>query len=95
MKKIIIAVAIAVCASGALYLTQSKRVEVVNVQVEPKQEVVEKNNVSEAQRQLEEANRLLNEEEAKLLAEKSEIEKKLEDIRKVRMSFSQAPKQVQ
>lgn len=57
-----------------------------------KQEV---NNISEAQRQLDEAKKLLEEEENKLLAEIKEREGRLEEIRKVRLSFSQAPKQVE
>lgn len=48
-------------------------------------------NVSEAQKQLDEAKRLLAEEESKLLAEIKEREDRLEEIREVRLSFSQAP----
>lgn len=48
-------------------------------------------NVSEAQKQLDEAKRLLAEEEEKLLAEIATKEARLEEIREVRLSFSQAP----
>lgn len=54
---------------------------------------VEINNISEAQKQLNEAKRLLNEEEQKILGEIAERETRLEEIREVRLSFSQAPDQ--
>ena len=95
MKTIIIALVLIGVSATALYFTQSKQeyVQVPTIEIN-KEVIVEKNNVTEAQKQIEEANKLLNEEEAKLLAEKAVIETKLEDIRKVRLSFSQAPKQV-
>lgn len=66
--------------------------------VEPTQvieEVKPLDHVSEAQKQLNEAKRLLDAEEAKILAEIEEKEARLEEIREVRLSFSQAPEPVQ
>ena len=54
---------------------------------------VEVNNISEAQKQLNEAKRLLAEEEDKILAEIAERETRLEEIRAVRLSFTEAPAQ--
>jgi len=51
--------------------------------------------VLEAQKQLDEAKYLLNTEEAKILSEIDEKEARLEEIRAVRLSFSQAPGQLQ
>lgn len=58
-------------------------------------EEVQIDNVSEAQKQLNEAKRLLNDEETKILSEIATREDRLEEIREVRLSFSQAPGQVQ
>jgi len=91
MKKIIIAVGVAL-ALTALALYQ-KPVEYVAPTVETPVEVIKKDSVSEAQRQLDEAKKLLDEEETKILAEIKEKEARLEEIRKVRLSFSQAPSQ--
>ena len=51
--------------------------------------------VLEAQKQLDEAKFLLDTEEAKILSEIAAKESRLEEIRKVRLSFSQAPGQLQ
>ena len=56
--------------------------------------VVPVDNVSEAQKQLNEAKRLLDAEEQSILLEIAEKENRLEGIREVRLSFSQAPGQV-
>lgn len=56
---------------------------------------VEKSNIDKAQEQLNEAKRLLDEEEKLILAEIDEREKRLEEIREVRLSFSQAPDQAE
>jgi uncharacterized protein HemX len=55
------------------------------------EEVKPVDQVSEAQKQLNEAKRLLDSEETKILAEITEKEARLEEIREVRLSFSQAP----
>jgi len=94
MKIIIIGLSILAVAGIGIYLTQEKQVEYV-APVTAIQTVIEIDNVSEAQKQINEANRLLNEEEKELLTQKADIETKLENIRKVRLSFSQAPKQVE
>jgi len=95
MKKIIIGLAILAVAGIGIYLTQEKSVEYVAPITVVTTPIIEIDNVSEAQKQINEANRLLNEEEKELLTQKADIEAKLENIRKVRLSFSQAPKQVE
>jgi len=93
MKIIIIGLSILAVVGIGIYLTQEKQVEYVAPVTATIQTVID--NVSEAQKQINEANRLLNEEEKELLTQKADIETKLENIRKVRLSFSQAPKQVE
>ena len=93
MKIIITLLALAVIAGLAYTLSTQEPVEyVAPVQVETEGVTqVELNKIAEAQRQLDEAKRLLDEEEDALLAEIAEKELRLEEIRKVRLSFSQAP----
>lgn len=55
--------------------------------------VVEKSNVEKAREQLEEAKRLLNDEESLILAEIDAREDRLEEIREIRLSFTEAPNQ--
>lgn len=97
MSKIIIAVIIAAVGVVA-YLQFNSDVTYVAPEREiatSTPEVIELDNVSEAQKQLNEAKKLLDEEEAKILAEIADRETRLEEIREVRLSFSQAPKPVQ
>lgn len=97
MSKIIIAVIIAALGIG-VYLQLNSDVTYTAPEQEvatSTPEVIELDNVSEAQKQLNEAKKLLDEEEAKILAEIADRETRLEEIREVRLSFSQAPKPVQ
>lgn len=97
MSKIIIAVII-VAVGVTAYLQFNSDVTYVapeRVVATSTPEVIELDNVSEAQKQLNEAKKLLDEEEAKILAEIADRETRLEEIREVRLSFSQAPKPVQ
>lgn len=75
--------------------TQKPKSYTATPQVEAPKQVIQKDNVSEAQRQLNEAKKLLDDEEKSILAEIKAKEERIEEIRKVRLSFSQAPKQVE
>ncbi len=96
MKIIIAIAAFAAIGAGVYFSLNTSTTEYVS-QPEPAPvvEEVPLDQVSEAQKQLNEAKRLLDAEEAKILAEIKEKEARLEEIREVRLSFSQAPKPVQ
>lgn len=98
MSKIVIAVII-VAVGVAAYLQFNSDVTYVApekvVATSTPEVVVELDNVSEAQKQLNEAKKLLDEEEATIQEDIKKSEARLEEIRKVRLSFSQAPKQAQ
>lgn len=93
MKRTIIAAVIFSVGITTIYFT-SRPEEVSYVQptiATSTIEVVEVDNVTEAQRQLNEAKKLLDTEEQNILSEIATKETRLEEIRKVRLSFSQAP----
>jgi hypothetical protein len=95
-KQISITVLLVVSCAIGYALIHREPVEYVAPTTEIKQVIKQEvNNISEAQKQLDEAKKLLEEEENKILAEIKEREGRLEEIRKVRLSFSQAPKQVE
>lgn len=92
--KIIIGLIISILLAGGAYLyNKQEPVEYIAPAQEEIITQVELNKIAEAQKQLDEAKRLLDEEEDTLLAEIAERETRLEEIRKVRLSFSQAPSQ--
>jgi hypothetical protein len=97
MKKFIknvkvVAVILLVGAAAVYALSTFAPTEVyVAPEPEPVVEEAPTDNVSEAQKQLNEAKRLLDNEEKMLLAEIQEKESRIEEIRQVRLSFSQAP----
>lgn len=96
MSKIVIAVIIAAVGVAAYFQFNSDVTYIAPERVATSTpEVIELDNVSEAQKQLNEAKKLLDEEETKILAEIADRETRLEEIREVRLSFSQAPKPVQ
>lgn len=92
MNKIIIAILVTLALGTLAYFQSREPIEYVAPVVE---EVVQTDNVTEAQRQLNEAKKLLDEEEQKILTEIKDKETRLEEIRKVRLSFSQAPSPVE
>ena len=104
--KIIIGLVISLFLAGLAYTLQKQEpIEYVAPKIEAPQEIIKQDSVSEAQKQLDEAKRLLDEEDAKLRTEITAIEQeakvkvaekelRLEEIRKVRLSFSQAPEPV-
>jgi len=90
--KIIIGILGVVIVAGLVYrINMQEPIEYVAPVQEEIITQVELNKIAEAQKQLDEAKRLLDEEEDTLLAEIAERETRLEEIRKVRLSFSQAP----
>lgn len=95
MYKIYIGTLIVGAVVTALYLNQEPVKYEAVPQVEAPKQVIQKDNVSEAQRQLNEAKKLLDDEEKSILAEIKAKEARIEEIRKVRLSFSQAPELVQ
>jgi peptidoglycan hydrolase CwlO-like protein len=96
MKKTFIAILAAMAVIGGIYLTNSfsSTTEYV-AQPAPVTEVVPTDNVSEAQKQLDEAKKILDAEETEIKEDIKKSEARLEEIRQVRLSFSQAPGQVQ
>lgn len=94
MKKTLIYVAVLIAVAGVTYFVSSRPYTNESVSPETQSVVVEPtptDNVSEAQKQLDEAKKLLDAEEQKILEEIKEKEDRLEKIRQTRLSFSQAP----
>lgn len=93
MKNVALVISVTTFLTLGAYLYMSKE-SVTEYEAPTTEEVMPTDNVSEAQKQLNEAKRLLAEEEETLLSEIDEREARLEEIRSVRLSFSQAPEQV-
>lgn len=97
MGKITLALfGIAVLGLGVFAITREQTIEVQNPAVAENATStveVELDNVSEAQKQLNEAKSLLDEEDALIAKEIETLEARREEIRAVRLSFSQAPAQ--
>ena len=94
--KIIIGLIISILLAGVAYIyNKQEPVEYVAPVQEEIITQVELNKIAEAKKQLDEAKRLLDEEEQTILNEIAERETRLEEIRKVRLSFSQAPERAQ
>lgn len=93
----LVAVVIGVVYGGNHLATKYATIEVVNEEVSVATStpvvVVELSNVEKAKEQLDQAKKLLDDEENMILAEIDAREARLEEIREVRMSFSQAPNQ--
>ena len=98
MKKFFIVVifiaVVAIIALGFIPSTHEYSSTVVEQVQDISEEVVKKDSVQEAQEFLDRANELLDVEEQKELEKIADAEKRLEEIRATRMSFTQAPEPV-
>ncbi len=89
-------IAIVIAVAGIYYLsTISSTTEYVSQPTPDVVEVQPTDNVSEAQKQLDEAKKILDAEETTIKEDIKKSEARLEEIRQVRLSFSQAPTPVE
>lgn len=95
-KSFLAVIAIIMVAAGVYYFSQIS--STTEYQAEPTPAVtepVQMDQILEAQKQLDEAKKILDLEENGIKEDIKKSEARLEEIRQVRLSFSQAPGQVQ